>query len=171
MGSGPIRGSGRPRAQQPGLPPWVKSIERTSVQTGSESDHCAPSPESTTVRVPLRTEPSKPPAMAEKDSSAFENASHVFVVFGASVSWLVEAYCSPKWLHFLASGWWMCVCVASSLAVDDLSHDLLFPCPLLWLWCKHWHSFWGRSLFDHEMLAYPLLVEACLCLQNLVNFF
>lgn len=83
MGSGPIRGSGRPRAQ-PGLPPWVKSVERTSSKTGSESDLCAPSPESTTVRVPLRTEPSKPPAMAGKDSSAFVNASHVFVVFGAS---------------------------------------------------------------------------------------
>ena len=85
MGSGPIRGSSKSREQQPGLPPWVKSVERnTSRQPGSVLDLGAP--ESTTVRAPLRSEPKKPAAMAEKDSSAFENASHVFVVFGASVS-------------------------------------------------------------------------------------
>ena len=97
MGSGPIRGSGRSREQQAGLPPWVKSVERTSRQTGSETD-LPSAPESSTVyvRAPLRTEPSRPPAMAEKDSSAFENASHVFVVFGASVSWLAGACCSSK---------------------------------------------------------------------------
>ena len=108
MGSGPIRGSGsRSREQQQaGLPPWVKSVERTSgsSKAGSVLSIGALSPESSTAtRAPLRTKPSsRLPAMAEKDSSAFENASHVFVVFGASVSWLVGAFGSQKWLLFLA---------------------------------------------------------------------
>ena len=85
MGSGPIRGSSKSR-EQPALPPWVKSVERTSHQTGSQLSLGAP--ELAAVRAPIRTEPrpNRPAAMAEKDSSVFQNASHVFVVFGASVS-------------------------------------------------------------------------------------
>ena len=103
MGSGPIRGSGsRSREQQPGLPPWVKSVERTSFKPGSELDLGAPESSTVRARAPLRVEPSRPPAMAEKDSSAFENASHVFVVFGASVSWLVWNVLLTKMAAFLA---------------------------------------------------------------------
>ena len=118
MGSGPIRGSGsrsRDREQQQGsLPPWVKSVERTSGSPKAGSVLSIVAPESSTataIRAPLRTikPSSRPPAMAEKDSSAFENASHVFVVFGASVSWLVGAFGSQKWLLFGSAVGGVCV--------------------------------------------------------------
>lgn len=117
MGSGPIRGSGsRSREQQQGshgsLPPWVKSVERTSGSPKAGSVLSIVAPESSTAtRAPLRTikPSSRPPAMAEKDSSAFQNASHVFVVFGASVSWLVGAFGSQKWLLFGSAVGGVCV--------------------------------------------------------------
>ena len=91
MGSGPLARPGR-TGQQQNLPPWVKSVERTSPHTGSDSQSGAPE---STVRAPIRIVPTS--SMAEKDSSAFENASHVFVVFGASVSCFGSW--EPQYLH------------------------------------------------------------------------
>ena len=87
MGSGPLRGSNR-QQQQSSLPPWVSSVERTtSRKAGSViSDLVAPESRSAVVRAPIRVCVAKPTAMAGKDSSAFQNATHTFVVFGASVS-------------------------------------------------------------------------------------
>ena len=88
MGSGPLRGSSK-QQQQSGLPPWVSNVERiTSVKAGSVVSDLAVAPESRPAveRAPIRVRVAKPTAMAGKDSSAFENAAHTFVVFGASVS-------------------------------------------------------------------------------------
>ena len=92
MGSGPLRGSSK-QQQQSGLPPWVSSVERvTSVKAGSVVSDLASAvaPETTrgsaVERAPIRVRVAKPTVMAGKDSSAFVNAAHTFVVFGASVS-------------------------------------------------------------------------------------
>ena len=92
MGSGPIRGSSKSKERQAAsLPPWVTNVERTSGQSGSEPEPPTSAPEESTApsRTPI-VRINEPRKMADKDSSVFQNASNIFVVFGASVSLCVK---------------------------------------------------------------------------------